>query len=88
MKYLTEYDGEITKEEAKIIAENTKQAENIRLNRYTAQTTAEELLAYWPGTFWKGIEGYDPIKTLAKNHCYAILYLAREKGLSNTNERV
>ncbi|HBN02912.1 MAG TPA: hypothetical protein DD396_02600 [Bacteroidetes bacterium] len=79
MKYLTEYDGEITKEEAKIIAENTKQAENIRLNRYTAQTTAEELLAYWPGTFWKGIEGYDPIKTLAKNTAMQFYILQGKK---------
>lgn len=79
MKYLTEYDGEITKEEAKIIAENTKQAENIRLDKYTAETTADELLAYWPGTFWKGIKGYDPISALAKNTATQFFIVQGEK---------
>ncbi|MFT6004040.1 MAG: alpha-beta hydrolase superfamily lysophospholipase, partial [Bacteroidia bacterium] len=67
MEYLTSFDGEISKAEAKIIKENTERAQNIRTNNYTDSTSAELLLGYWPGKFWKGIDNYSPVSTLSAN---------------------
>ena len=67
MEYLTSFDGEISKTEAKIIKENTERAQNIRTNNYTDSTSSELLLGYWPGKFWKGIDNYSPVSTLSTN---------------------
>lgn len=84
MKYLTEFDGEITKEEAKIITENTKKANDIRTLNYTQETSAEDLLAYWPGTFWKGIANYNPVSQLNANTTTPFFILQGEKDYQIT----
>jgi fermentation-respiration switch protein FrsA (DUF1100 family) len=84
MEYLTNYDAVITKEEKKVIAENTARAEDIRSLNYTAETSADNLLAYWPGTFWKGIASYDPVSTLAANKNTPFFILQGEKDYQIT----
>jgi fermentation-respiration switch protein FrsA (DUF1100 family) len=84
MKYLTEYDEIITDEEEQIIIENTARAQNIRDGNYTTETTSENLLAYWPGTFWDGIKDYDPVSTLKQNTNTPFFILQGEKDYQIT----
>jgi len=79
MEYLTSFDGEISKAEAKIIKENTERAQNIRTNDYTDSTSAELLLGYWPGKFWKGIDNYSPVSTLSANKKMPFFIMQGEK---------
>lgn len=84
MDYLTGFDGVINKEEATIIEENRKKAENIRTGQYTLETKSEDLLAYWPGTFWKRISTYNPVTTLTGNVDFPFLILQGEKDYQIT----
>lgn len=84
MDYLTNFDGELSAAEQKIIKENTIRAENIRTNNFTNETSAEDLLAYWPGTFWKGISGYSPTQTLKQNKNTPFYILQGEKDYQIT----
>ncbi len=86
MKYLTGFDDLITDEEEQIIIENTARSRNIRNGDYTDSTSAENLLAYWPGTFWKGIASYDPVTTLQSNSETPFLLLQGEKDYQITME--
>lgn len=86
MKYLTGFDDLITDEEEQIIIENTARSRNIRNGDYTDSTSAENLLAYWPGTFWKGIASYDPVTTLQSNSEIPFLLLQGEKDYQITME--
>lgn len=84
MEYLTNYDGEIVDEEAKLIETNTRKAEIIRNNEYSAATPAKDLLAYWPGKFWKGIDAYSPIDIVKANRNTPFLILQGEKDYQIT----
>ena len=84
MNYLTNFDGELTSEEQKVIKENTQRAENIRTDNFTNETSAENLLAYWPGTFWKGIANYSPVSTLKQNKTTPFYILQGEKDYQIT----
>ncbi|HAY89555.1 MAG TPA: hypothetical protein DCY51_08955 [Bacteroidetes bacterium] len=84
MKYLTEYDEIITDDEEQIIIENTARAQNIRDGNYTSETTAENLLAYWPGTFWDGIKDYNPVSTLKQNTTTPFFIMQGEKDYQIT----
>lgn len=84
MNYLTNFDGEITDEEEEIIINNTARAQNIRDGNYTDSTSAEVLLAYWPGTFWKSIGSYDPVEMVKHNDSLPFLILQGEKDYQIT----
>lgn len=86
MNYLTDFDALITDEEEQIIIENTARARNIRNGNYTDSTTADLLLAYWPGKFWKGIANYNPVATLHQNDSTPFLILQGEKDYQITME--
>ena len=86
MKYLTGFDDLITDEEEQIIIENTARARNIRNGDFTDSTSSENLLAYWPGTFWQGISDYDPVATLKLNAETPFLILQGEKDYQITME--
>lgn len=86
MKYLTGFDGVITDEEEQYIIDNTARSRNIRNGNYTDSTSAENLLAYWPGTFWKGVSSYDPVTTLKQNAKTSFLILQGEKDYQITME--
>ena len=86
MKYLTGFDDLITDEEEQIITDNIARSRNIRNGDYTDSTTAENLLAYWPGTFWKGVASYDPVTTLQSNNETPFLLLQGEKDYQITME--
>lgn len=79
MNYLTSFDNKITKAEAKVIKENTERASNIRTNEYTDSTSAELLLGYWPGKFWKSIDTYSPVSTLQANKILPFFIMQGEK---------
>ena len=84
MDYLTKYDREISGEEDEIIQKNTRNAEKIRTGNFTLETPATELLAYWPGAFWKGIATYDQVDVLSKNTKNKFLILQGEKDYQIT----
>ena len=84
MEYLTNFDGELTSAEQKIIKENTERAENIRTDNFTYETSSENLLAYWPGTFWKGIASYNPVATIKNNRITPFYILQGEKDYQIT----
>jgi pimeloyl-ACP methyl ester carboxylesterase len=84
MKYLTEYDDLITDDEEQIIIENTARAQNIRDGNYTLETSAENLLAYWPGTFWDGIKEYSPVQALKQNTTTPFFIMQGEKDYQIT----
>lgn len=84
MKYLIGFDGMIDDDEETIVIENTARAKNIREGNYTAETSSEDLLAYWPGTFWQGIATYDPVATLKSNSITPFLLLQGEKDYQIT----
>lgn len=86
MKYLTGFDDLITDDEEQIIIENTARARNIRNGDFTDSTSSENLLAYWPGAFWKGIANYDPVATLKDNSKTPFLILQGEKDYQITME--
>ena len=86
MDYLTNYDGQITSEEKKLITKNTQKAENIRTGNYSDSTSSEDLLAYWPGKFWKSIADYDPVTQLSLNKQTPFLILQGEKDYQITME--
>ncbi len=84
MDYLTNFDGTISSEEAKIIEENKLKAQRIREGNYSENTSSDDLLAYWPGTFWKGIEDYNPVTTVKENTETPFLILQGEKDYQIT----
>lgn len=84
MHYLTAWDGEVTKEEQKIIDENIVKAENIRTGNFTDTTSAEALLAYWPGLWWKGVANYNPVEQVQQNTKTPFLILQGEKDYQIT----
>lgn len=86
MKYLTGFDDLITDDEEQIIIENIARARNIRNGDFTDSTSSENLLAYWPGAFWKGIANYDPVATLKDNSKTPFLILQGEKDYQITME--
>lgn len=86
MKYLTGFDDVITDEEEQYIIDNTARSRNIRNGDYTDSTSSENLLAYWPGTFWKGIKEYDPVATLKKNTQTPFFIMQGEKDYQITME--
>lgn len=84
MKYLTSYDDEISSDEDDIIRENTLNAEKIRTGNFSLETPSSELLAYWPGTFWRGVSTYDPVQVLSENRKTPFLILQGEKDYQIT----
>lgn len=84
MHYLTAWDGEVTKEEQKIVDENIAKAENIRTGNFTDTTSAEALLAYWPGLWWKGVADYNPVEQVQQNTKIPFLILQGEKDYQIT----
>jgi hypothetical protein len=84
MAYLTEFDGTIDDEEKELIEQNKKGFDNIKNRTYTDTTSAEELLAYWPGLFWKGIEKYNPVEQVANDSNTNYLILQGEKDYQIT----
>jgi pimeloyl-ACP methyl ester carboxylesterase len=86
MRYLTGFDDLITDEEEQIIIENTARSRNIRNGDYTDSTSAENLLAYWPGTFWRGVSAYDPVATVQSNSVTPFFLLQGEKDYQITME--
>ena len=84
MHYLTAWDGKVTKEEQKIVDENIVKAENIRTGNFTDTTSAEALLAYWPGLWWKGVANYNPIEQVQQNTKIPFLILQGEKDYQIT----
>ncbi len=86
MHYLTGLDGVITEEEAKIINENEVKANLIRDNNFSSKTSSDSLLAYWPGTFWKGVKNYDPVSTLESNKTTEFFIMQGEKDYQITME--
>lgn len=70
MEYLSNLDSSVNKVENKVIEMAKERASIIKEGKYTQQTSAAELLAYWPGTFWASIANYDPVekvKSLEQN---------------------
>lgn len=84
MNYLTSWDGEITPEEAELVATNLKNAEKIRNGLFTDSTSAEELLAYWPGKFWNSIKDYNPVNTLSQQDSMHFFVMQGEKDYQIT----
>ncbi|MBT8327986.1 MAG: DUF3887 domain-containing protein [Bacteroidia bacterium] len=84
MHYLTNWDDILTKEEVEIVELNTARAEDIRTNNYTDTTSAENLLAYWPGTFWKGIDTYNPVEQVKSNTTTPFFIMQGEKDYQIT----
>lgn len=60
--------------------------QKINENSYPADAPAKEMLAYWPGTFWKGIHDYDPTEVLAKNSKTEFFIMQGEKDYQITME--
>lgn len=86
MDYLTSFDGEVNKEEQAMIENNKKGYERIKNKSYTDTTSAEQLLAYWPGKFWDGIQDYNPVTKVARDTAMNYLILQGEKDYQITME--
>ena len=79
MHYLTGLDGNISEDEQQVIEENEAKAAVIRSGQYSDTTQAKDLLAYWPGLFWRSIENYDPVKAVKYQDQMDFLILQGEK---------
>ena len=84
MHYLTNWDDVLTDEEKEVVDLNTARAQDIRTNNYTDTTSAENLLAYWPGKFWKGIDAYNPVEHVRHNTTTPFFIMQGEKDYQIT----
>lgn len=86
MNYLTNYDDKLNSAEKKLIKKVEKGIERIRNGNYDENTPYADLLAYWPGKFWKGIAPYDPVAQLRSNTKTNFLILQGEDDYQITME--
>jgi hypothetical protein len=82
--YLLNLDGKLTKEEAQEIERIGENAEKIRNQEYSNTTPAKDLLAYWPGKFWKSIDAYKPTQVVSNNDKTEFFILQGEKDYQIT----
>lgn len=60
--FLLSRDGKLSWLDKKIVKDQEKRAKKIKEGDYTESTPFKKLMAYWPGTWWKSVEDYDPAK--------------------------
>ena len=84
MHYLTNWDEVLTDEEKEVVDLNTARAQDIRTNNYSDTTSAQNLLAYWPGKFWKGIDTYSPVDHVKHNTQTPFFIMQGEKDYQIT----
>jgi len=76
--FLFGLDGKTTWFEKRYIKKQSKIAESIRNKTFDTSATTGQILAYWPGKWWKNNEDYEPISVLKDLDCKVLILQGSE----------